>query len=52
MTESCKADKVNPLAYLTYVLSKARNQPGNCQHWTSLRPHTPPQPAGTSVIRS
>jgi hypothetical protein len=26
LTESCKANKVNPLTYLTYILSNARNK--------------------------
>lgn len=26
LVESCKANKVNPLTYLTYVLSNARNR--------------------------
>jgi hypothetical protein len=26
VVESCKANKVNPLTYLTYVLSNARNR--------------------------
>ena len=26
LVESCKANKVNPLTYLTYILSNARNK--------------------------
>jgi hypothetical protein len=44
LTESCKANRVNPLTYLTYVLTHARNK--------SITLPTPDEFAALSIAQS
>ena len=45
LVESCKANKINPLTYLTYILSHARKQRCSCRPRMTLRRSAPPLPA-------
>ena len=45
LVESCRVNSVNPLTYLTYILSNARNRTVSCRRRMNLPNSEPPPPA-------